>query len=290
MSMATATARRTPIGRRRDAATGAARPALGLAGHRGQGVRRPPPERPVPRPAGRARAGRRRSRCTSPPTRSAPWPRRRPAVPADLPGPVHGRFAGRRHPARRRLRRARGAAARARLRVRRRQRRASRGHAAAAARPADLSRRRHQRQVRGRDGGHRARPGEHRHAHRRRSGSSASASCRTARRSCASSPGSAPRSCTSALWLAFGLLLSVLIRRAATAALVGFGVWCSCRSSATSSRRSLSGLCPAEHRRSFDDAVGGRPDPAVRRPPLAQQAVQRDHPGHPQPDRSTPRT
>jgi ABC-2 type transport system permease protein len=28
-----------------------------------------------------------------------------------------------------------------------------------------------------------------------------------------------------ALWLAFGLLLSVLIRRAATAALVGFGVW-----------------------------------------------------------------
>ena len=28
-----------------------------------------------------------------------------------------------------------------------------------------------------------------------------------------------------ALWLAFGLLLSVLIRRAATAALIGFGVW-----------------------------------------------------------------
>jgi ABC-2 type transport system permease protein len=28
-----------------------------------------------------------------------------------------------------------------------------------------------------------------------------------------------------ALWLAFGLLLSVVIRRAATAALVGFGVW-----------------------------------------------------------------
>ena len=27
------------------------------------------------------------------------------------------------------------------------------------------------------------------------------------------------------LWLAFGLLLSVLIRRAATAALIGFGVW-----------------------------------------------------------------
>ncbi len=27
------------------------------------------------------------------------------------------------------------------------------------------------------------------------------------------------------LWLAFGLLLSVVIRRAATAALVGFGVW-----------------------------------------------------------------
>ena len=31
------------------------------------------------------------------------------------------------------------------------------------------------------------------------------------------------RSCTSALWLAFGLLLSVVVRRAATAALVGFG-------------------------------------------------------------------
>ena len=28
-----------------------------------------------------------------------------------------------------------------------------------------------------------------------------------------------------ALWLAFGLLLSVLIRRAATTALIGFGVW-----------------------------------------------------------------
>ena len=28
-----------------------------------------------------------------------------------------------------------------------------------------------------------------------------------------------------ALWLAFGLLLSVVVRRAATAALIGFGVW-----------------------------------------------------------------
>jgi ABC-2 type transport system permease protein len=28
-----------------------------------------------------------------------------------------------------------------------------------------------------------------------------------------------------ALWLAFGLLLSVLVRRAATAALIGFGIW-----------------------------------------------------------------
>src|SRR4029079_9855576 len=28
-----------------------------------------------------------------------------------------------------------------------------------------------------------------------------------------------------ALWLAFGLLLSVVVRRAATSALIGFGVW-----------------------------------------------------------------
>ena len=32
-------------------------------------------------------------------------------------------------------------------------------------------------------------------------------------------------SSTSALWLAFGLLLSVVVRRAATSALIGFGVW-----------------------------------------------------------------
>ena len=84
------------------------------------------------------------------------------------------------------VRRPRRAAARARVRVRRDQRRARRGDAAAAALPADLPRRRDQRQVRGRARRHRARPGDRRRGDRRRSGSSGSGSCRR-RRSCCGS-------------------------------------------------------------------------------------------------------
>ena len=69
--------------------------------------------------------------------------------------------------ARRRVRRDRGAAARPRVRVRCCQRRARRGDAAPSAGPADLSRRRDQRQVRCRPGDHRARPGRGHRVHRR---------------------------------------------------------------------------------------------------------------------------
>ena len=90
-----------------------------------------------------------------------------------------------------------GAAARPRLRVRRRQRRAGRGDAAPSAGPADLPRRRDQRQVRRRAGRHRARPGVGHRDHRRVRDASGSASCRTARRCSGSRRGSSSRSCTS---------------------------------------------------------------------------------------------
>ena len=87
-------------------------------------------------------------------------------VPAVFLALVHARVAGLHVPAGRFVRGHRGAAARPGLRVRRDQRRALGGNAAPAPRPAHLPRRRHQRQVRGRAGGHRRRPRGGRRHHR----------------------------------------------------------------------------------------------------------------------------
>ena len=121
----------------------------------------------------RPRRRRGRARCTSPPTsiRAAAseasggqaifialfW-----FTPPD-PGPRQRRDAAER----RRILRSRRAAARPRVRVRRGERRARPGHAAAAPVAADPPRRRHQRQVRGRAVGHRARDRGDRRADRR---------------------------------------------------------------------------------------------------------------------------
>ena len=75
--------------RRRPPAREAARPARRLAGHRGQGARRPPAERPVHRAAHRARPGGRDPallRRRPDPRGGAAGERR----PVDLPRPVHG--------------------------------------------------------------------------------------------------------------------------------------------------------------------------------------------------------
>ena len=87
--------------------------------------------------------------------------------PCDLPRALHHRFAGLLVPAGRLVRGHRGASARTGLRLRRDQRRTIRGDPAAAAGPADLPRRRDQRQVRRRSGGHRARPAGGHRGHRR---------------------------------------------------------------------------------------------------------------------------
>ena len=227
-----------------------------LAGRRGQGVRRPPPERPVHRPAASSSGWPRPSRCTSRRTRSGPPPPHASGAPAvflalftlgpqDIAILRVDTFVG-----------DRGAAARARLRLRRGQRRALRGDAAAAARPADPPRRRHQRQVRRRP--------------RRSSGScsvggradhrglrDAPARDRAARpgdRS-GSSPGSSSRSCTSRSGWRSGCCCRSSIRRAAT---VGAGrvrgLAARARSSGSSSSTLVSGrLRPGRRRHAGPD-------------------------------------
>ena len=99
------------------------------------------------------------------------------------------------------------------------------GDAAAAAVPADPPRRRDQRQVRCGSRGHRPRP---RHG---RAGSIAAFGI--IRLGIVPAPSEVLRIVLwvlltfvyVALWLAFGMLLSVVVRRAATSALVGFGAW-----------------------------------------------------------------
>lgn len=59
-----------------------------------------------------------------------------------------------------------------------------------------------------------------------------------------------------ALWLAFGLLLSVVIRRAATAALVGFGVWLLVSVFGGLITTILTGLITPAANASFNDVVG----------------------------------
>ncbi len=59
-----------------------------------------------------------------------------------------------------------------------------------------------------------------------------------------------------AMWLAFGLLLSVLIRRAATAALVGFGIWFVVSVLGDIITRLVTGLIQLPANASFDAAVG----------------------------------
>ena len=192
-------------------------PHARLAGHRGQGARRPPAERPVHRAADRARAGRRDPallRGRPDPRGGAPGERRA----GRLPAPVHRRLA------RYQLLRVdvfvghRRAAARPGLCVRRGQRRAIRGHAAAPARPADLPRRRHQRQVRGGHGRHRAGARRGHRADRRLRHLPPRDRPARPRRSSGSSPGSPSRSCTSRSGWRSGCCCRSLIRRAATAA------------------------------------------------------------------------
>ena len=90
------------------------------------------------------------------------------------------------------------------------------------------------------------------------------------------------------LWLAFGLLLSVLVRRAATSALIGFGVWFLLTIFGslivTLLARAVSPVTGHDHRRA--DRPGA--DPAVHHAPAPERALFRGHEGAAQPDQQSP--
>ena len=228
-------------------------------------------------------ASSRSARRTSPPTRSDPSARRRAAVPSIFlkpfligqdPIPPFVALVGFIVPV-----------LGHRVRVRRDQRRALRGDAAAPRVPADLPRRRHQRQVRGRARGHRPDPrrrhgaGRRRHDHPARHRADAPRTsvrlARLARRSPSCTSGSGWRSRRSARWRSGG-------RRRRCSSRSGCGSWRRC--SRRCSRRSRPGvLAPGAGRR--DDGAGRR-ERADERHAVAVRAADAllgGDPGHPRP-------
>ena len=88
-----------------------------------------------------------------------------------------------------------------------------------------------------------------------------------------------------ALWLAFGLLLSVVIRRAATAALVGFGVWLLVSIFGGLITTILTGLIAPAAGATADNILRHRAAPGVRRHACCRARSTRRSPGHPRPER-----
>ena len=183
-----------------------------LADDRRQGARRPPRQHPVLRPADRRRVRSRAAADDLPVQRSAATRRSCPAcrpcsspcsctAPRSSAASPRSTFVALLVPARRH-----------RLRVRRHQQRAQPGHARPAARPAGPPRRRRQRQVRGRDLRHRAdarRDGRVRRRARDRAARDhpGRRGARPDRRS-----GSLSTILYASFWLAFALLISVVLR------------------------------------------------------------------------------
>ncbi len=94
-----------------------------------------------------------------------------------------------------------------------------------------------------------------------------------------------------ALWLAFGLLLSVLVRRAATAALIGFGIWLLVTIFGQLITTLVSGVLAPAADASADTILANAAAPAVHRAAAAEHALSRDlgRPAEPvgQPDQRT---
>ena len=81
------------------------------------------------------------------------------------------------------------------------------------------------------------------------------------------------------LWLAFGLLLSVLVRRAATSALVGFGVWFVLTIFGGLILDIIARTALAAHRHDHRGTDRPGTDPAIHQPAAARPAVCRDDRG-----------